>query len=557
MSKINRKFLFIALMALLALVSQIHSGSASASQPCFISKYEKMMTISDSLADHIVEDHRGESCLLWLSSLRELSPETARILSRFNGSIYLDSLEHLDYDAASELRDFKGWLSFGGLTELDDSLLAILSTYQAECLVLDGIRHLPDWKAEILGRYRGALMLGQLQEFSERKAIALARRSLWLDGLKSIAPVEIRLLRLMRRYPGRTFALSLAGLDSLTNEQTDALMFLSCYDDRYRPVPGWHSLVLRGISEISIQQASRLAEFGGRIELGLDYWSGRQFNAISQRYWIDRWQEAKDSLKIEFGDYTDCDSCRFAETLESLTEPQARLIVNSCILARAAEDPYYGSSDRRYGLKLSRLAILSVGVAEQLSQWRGNHITLGNLQKIETGSLRALSKFDPGFLHLRGFTTISDSLLRELAGFRAILLFESLSTIKGWTTNTVMSLSASIMSLGQVQSISDDDARVLSAYRGNLLLPNLDTLTAKQARFLSNLNGYVYMPSLKTVSEETVEAIAEQRYFFETFDVRDLNEDILGNLIRRWKEIHGTDLDDLPTKWHWPYVRTR
>lgn len=120
-------------------------------------------SLSDACAEALAP-HRGD---LDLSGLRSLSDAAAEALAPHTGQLFLGRVATLSDAAAHALSRHDYGVFLGGLTVLSDSPghLALARKLAADgvdedgVMALNGLQHLPDPVAKVLGRHRGTMAL--------------------------------------------------------------------------------------------------------------------------------------------------------------------------------------------------------------------------------------------------------------------------------------------------------------------------------------------------------------------------------------------------------------
>lgn len=252
---------------------------------------------------------------LRLPSLRELSPELARILTLHRHRLYLDGCRRLDAVTAraiarhgletirrsweDSLRALKAMevpspgdpgsepeqeldpadafpcdlghleqltLSLSGLRRLSATAARGLGKHRGT-LILDGLKEISDEAAGELGQHFGSLELNGLRSLTPAAAVALAHgggewpkgfvfdNRLSLNGLRGISP---QVAGELARYQG---PLRLDGLRELTPDVAEAL-------STFTPQSRYDRLNVNGLRMLSPEAARKLAPFSATLCLG-------------------------------------------------------------------------------------------------------------------------------------------------------------------------------------------------------------------------------------------------------------------------------------------------
>lgn len=167
---------------------------------------DRVRELDDAAAEGL-KHHFGS---LDLNGLRSLSPAAARALAHGGGtwpshmpmhiSLRLNGLRSLSSEAAEELAGYRGNLWLGGLRELTPDVAAALSRFDPldrfDRLNLYGIRRLSPEAARNLAPFGATLCLGSLTTVSVELAEALVevKGRLYLPRLRSLSPEAAEIL---------------------------------------------------------------------------------------------------------------------------------------------------------------------------------------------------------------------------------------------------------------------------------------------------------------------------------------------------------------------------
>jgi hypothetical protein len=156
----------------------------------FPDSFNGLTMLPPEIAKRLVEGY-----WLDLSSIKSLSADAAKELSRFEGTIWLNGLSKLSTAAANAFASHEGGLELGGIREVSVPLARALARHEGE-LFLGGLKEISVEVAEALAPRSGALNLGGLERLPVEVAEVLARhkRSLSIDGLTSISESAARAL---------------------------------------------------------------------------------------------------------------------------------------------------------------------------------------------------------------------------------------------------------------------------------------------------------------------------------------------------------------------------
>jgi len=117
-----------------------------------------------------------------------ITSEIAEILSRYHGSLNLNSLKFLSNQTAEHLSSHQNDLNFRDLAFLSDQAAEHLSRHEGSLNLL-GLKFISDQAAEYLSRHQGDLILSGLTSLSDKAAEYLSHHQgkLFLSGLTSLS----------------------------------------------------------------------------------------------------------------------------------------------------------------------------------------------------------------------------------------------------------------------------------------------------------------------------------------------------------------------------------
>ena len=179
-----------------------------------------LQNIDDSVANKLAE-HKGE---LWLSGIKQLDDNVARNLVK-HGSCSDDTsrrrvIEETDTmgkaapegNLKSSSQRLLPELNLNGLKNLNDNTAKYLSTYQGS-LWLDGLHLISETAAEILSKHKGEILgLNGLNKLSESVAKSLSRHQGKIIGLNGLTQIDQGIAGILSDYAG---CLGLCGLTQI------------------------------------------------------------------------------------------------------------------------------------------------------------------------------------------------------------------------------------------------------------------------------------------------------------------------------------------------------
>jgi hypothetical protein len=410
-----------------------------------------------------------------------------------------------EVEAVSQMQEPLSLLS---LKKVSDLVAVALSEHRGRYLSL-GVDFLSDEAARALGQYKGWLFLDSLESISVEVALGLAQHKghLYLNGLKSLSEKAARALCAeQKKTSGR-------------------------------------SLSLDGLSEISAEVASALAQYNGNISLrGLRSFSEEVVCALAQNG---------------------------GAHLGSLLNGLERLGDEHFGLARAA-------AQNLHSLSLDNLKFISPKAASAFALLEGN-LTLNGLTSLSEDVARSLCVGDGtvdrrqlrrrGTISFNGLEVLSDDVAQIFAEFgtwdfyldRVTSLSNkaALHLLKGGVFFRLRGIPVDATGLEQAEELTDDDvSNVLLAAMGsaNLELPRLRKISDIAAQALAFVDGGsrqegLHLNGLRELSDNAFQALASVSGFLALRSLEAISPAQL-RALHRWRKLNpeltrGTDLETL------------
>jgi len=188
----------------------------------FLRGFTVVLTNFTAIEDEAAKILSKSELELALDSLATLSDEAAKSLSNHQGSLYLDGLTEVSDATAESFGEYRGHfgddLSLDGLTTLSDAAAESLSKGNNR-LFLDGLANLSDTAAESLGGYTNDLSLNGLTSLSDAAAATLSNHQgeLALNGLTELSDAAAE------SFSKHDGSLKLMGLQELSEAAAESL----------------------------------------------------------------------------------------------------------------------------------------------------------------------------------------------------------------------------------------------------------------------------------------------------------------------------------------------
>lgn len=147
------------------------NNDSMAAASVFEAFVEGLDEVSDTMAAQIVR-YFNKELPIRLPNLTELSTEQIRILTLFNGTLFLDGITELSDEAAKTLANHNGQIFLHGLTNLTESAAHALGAHKSELNL--GLTELSEGVAQALAKSEGQLGFEYLKDISDEAAQALA-----------------------------------------------------------------------------------------------------------------------------------------------------------------------------------------------------------------------------------------------------------------------------------------------------------------------------------------------------------------------------------------------
>lgn len=169
----------------------------------------------------LLEKRWEERLPLLLDSFTEITPEAAQRLTELPVPLKLDGLHRLSEDAAKILaQSSQGTLSLSSLSEISDQSAGHLSAYRG-VLALNGLKQLSRSLASRLGDFEGCLQLNGLTRLDEAAAADLVENIKLSISLNGLSEASTNLLQQLQK--GCSWYLELDGLRNLSVASADEL----------------------------------------------------------------------------------------------------------------------------------------------------------------------------------------------------------------------------------------------------------------------------------------------------------------------------------------------
>lgn len=151
----------------------------------YLDSFDCLETLSPMMARSLAKQ---EDVWIDLSSVKTLSHDSAKMLSKSEATISLSGIKRISVATARAFATHRGTLEIDGLTNISKALAEALAAHKGD-LSLGGIKELTAEVANGLANHRGTLHLSGLSEISDEaaKAIAEHRGYLVLDGLTTLS----------------------------------------------------------------------------------------------------------------------------------------------------------------------------------------------------------------------------------------------------------------------------------------------------------------------------------------------------------------------------------
>ena len=312
----------------------------------------------------------------------------------------------------------------------------------------------------------------------EAKAAAILAEEDSYVNLNGLKYLDLDAAKALAKHKGEN-ALSLNGLEEL---DVDVAKELSKHNG---------PLNLNGIKVISHEVARELAKCQFDIFLDgieeLDDVSVFENHTASLSLWglsslNDKISEQLSKKKGEFALRDD-----ISDSFKELSPAKAKLLVK-----------FYSDQMAVNEITLETLEVLSLDAAKELAKY-DNSISL-NLTEISVELLNVLSKVH---LSLNNVNTLSNDHIKAIANFKKGIALNGLKAIDVKAFNELVKVGTKLELLG-VESITDDVAKIISTYKGELHL-GCKTLSEKSAEYLGDVKRKVgknelHLPNIESPS---------------------------------------------------------
>jgi hypothetical protein len=257
-----------------------------------------------------------------------------------------------------------------------------------------------------------------------------------------------------------------------------AEIILNVPDNKFSPSLGYS---LTGIKNLDEDVAKLFVGYGGRnVWLnGLTHISDETALYLSQ---------CKGELEFEGLESLSDNAAKhlFADHQKEITSFKKMVNISDTAIGYLLEclsrvDPKY------LYLSLPSLPHISDTVADQLSVFKGNHISLG-IARLSDPAAQSLSKFK-GSIYFENLSDVSDEAIKHLAHLAGGLSLEGLDSI---TEQAAEYLSTRKRGLKlSVSHLSDSSAENLSKIDGTLTMTSLKSITPRMAKSFSKHKGVI------------------------------------------------------------------
>lgn len=359
--------------------------------------------------------------------LRDGRPESIRVLQR---------VRELKPDAAQVLiEEFREELYLDQLQDLPESVAGILAQHAGKVLSLNGIPTLSAEAAAALARFR---LVSEESDLLEGDFEAYGG-VLQLDGVESLSLAAAENLV---QFQGQQ--LSLGGLPFLT---TDVARILARYEG---------GLMLNGLQ----QMTPEIAEIFGesvcfRLSSGMPMLEADVAERLAGFSGAELEFSGVNALSLEA-------ALQISRYRGELVLPQCQNLPDNVLQALVSKNGFTRFyTGRRGGLSLGGIINLTRNQAQILATAQTVRLSLSGIETVDEDVLRDLVKFDGEELCLNG--------LRELSAESAAVLSQ---------------FNAPYLELNGLRELSPDVLREFSAYRGELSLLGVRSISAEVAKML-------------------------------------------------------------------------
>jgi hypothetical protein len=491
-----------------------------------------MAALPPELAERIATTFATK--FLFLDDLTDLSPEAARALAGFPGTVSLDGLTELSPELARALGGDLPKRSLKGVRSLSpEAAAALLESFPGGDLTLNLTSLSADTAKELAKVQYNSLFLDRLTELSDGAAAALGTATLtnlWLRGLTDLSPGAAKGLAAIK---GRTLGPTLR-LDSLRSLSPEAAEALAASDFTYVELIGLTTLSaetaralagskafngsLPGLTELSADAAAALATFAGKKAVGNNPTKLNLFGLTTLSPAAARGLAAFQG-ELELDGLTEIDA-ETAAALATYAGPKLSLKGLKTLSAETAEQL---AKAKAWNGGLSSLRSLSDEAAAALAGFEGRGLAV--TVPLSDRAVRALAGFRGSSLYLN-VPRPSDEAVRALAGFKGdSLSLAGLQEPSAELTRLLPEFACQKLSLhpweynlGRNAPVTPADARLAAAYAGRLgkpcMLPGITGFETPDAvaiaEILAASPASFAIPNLRRVSSKTLTVLIER-----------------------------------------------
>ena len=472
-----------------------------------MSDYDK---IDEELARKFLEDPNYVN----LSEARKITDKAAEILGTFDGFFWIeaDGLKNLTATAAGHL-SCAGALSLKGLEELEEDVAVQLAKHR-DTVNLSGVKTASEAVMKIFSKYEGyRLYLDGLIEVSNDSIKILASTSAGL-GLSSLSEISDDTLELLVRSDRDFLRL---GLQKISKEQARILEFFH-----------GENLELDSVVEISDDVAESLARISSsRISLGgLHDFSesvAERLGSMATKTLVlpGKLQISRAALDKLFGaNFRNGSSDllfngeillpEYAPEYPGQADAYESIITDSVINRKRMRE--WLNEEERYRSNYLQGSILTLPAAELLANHHKSSGISLSLQKLPDNVAEALERHK-GVIHIT-IESITPFAARCLANrkYRKNSNWNVGLNLNRLEADEAAELARTRCGLNlQLDSLSDEAARLLVEYEGESLRIDISELSDAAAKALATFKGDLDLGELKKLSDAAAKSLSKHK----------------------------------------------